>query len=379
MTESIRAKDIAIYIDGRKPETVERVEIDGQSKFLDVFRIPIEKLHFNIRNGRFASELIAREKQLKRKLDPLNRADALEIRSLLLDQNPKETDILKRDLLRHEQLDPGIITHDGAVINANRRMAILSLLYEETRDEKWAFLKVGILSAKVGEQDLWRIEAGLQFGKDFRLEYGPINELLKLREGIECGLDPKDISVSLLGRFDVEGINARLSVLTLIDDFLVYVDRPGEYEIIGQKRLMEKFNSLNGNVLSPLKKKEELSRAELAKLTEVAFAIINNTNLKHWDIRKLVQIARQPDAFNALKKTLPSTPLDAKEEVLVDAFKAADELVEDKKEKDKPGRLIQRALSALQSIDGSSSLLASKEVQQSLHSLITCATALRRP
>ena len=37
------------------------------------------------------------------------------------------------------------------------------------------------------ERDLWRIEAGLQFAKDFRLEYGPVNELLKLKEGLERG------------------------------------------------------------------------------------------------------------------------------------------------------------------------------------------------
>ena len=202
---------------------------------------------------------------------------------------------------------------------------------------------------------------------------------MKLREGIKCGLDPKDISVTLLGRFDDEEIDSRLNVLKLIEEFLEYTGRPGEYEFIGQRRLMEKFKSLNDVVLTSLKKKEDLSRSELASLTEIAFAMINNTDLTHWDIRKLAQIARQSEAYEALKNTLPSQPLEASAEKLVDAFKAADELVEDKKEKDKPGRLIQRALSALKSIDRSSTLLASKEVQNSLDSLITLAGALRRP
>src|SRR5207245_2353888 len=151
--------------------------------------------------------------------------DAKVIQTLLLEQNKKETAELKESLREHGQLEEGIITFDGAVINANRRMAVLSELHQETSDPKFEFLKVARLPKNVDESDIWRIEAGLQFAKDLRLEYGPVNELLKLREGKSKGLSPKQISHFLMGRYSADDVEGRLRVLDLIDSYLEYVGK----------------------------------------------------------------------------------------------------------------------------------------------------------
>jgi hypothetical protein len=103
-----------------------RVMLAGEVHTLNVFRLPIDHLFYNIRNGRFASELLAKEEQIKRKLDAAVDTDAKIIKDLLLSQDRNETAALKQDLLLHGQIDPGIITFDGAIINANRRAAILT-------------------------------------------------------------------------------------------------------------------------------------------------------------------------------------------------------------------------------------------------------------
>lgn len=377
--KSARANDIAAYIKGRETEAnlFERVTVDGKIQTLPVYSIPTGKLYYNIRNGRFAAELQAKEKELKRTLDPHKPSDAALLQKLLLEQNLEETEVLKEDLVRHGQVDPGIITSDGAIINANRRMAVITSLFDETRDPKWEFLKVAILPSTVSEKDLWRIEAGLQFAKDFRLEYGPINELLKLREGIKCGLKPEDISVSLLGRYTPEKVRSRLEVLKLIDSYLESIGRTGEYELIGQERLMEKFNSLNDNVLASLRR-EDYPKTEVARIGEAGFALINKTDRSHWDIRKLAQIARQDTAYKAFKEALPKRPLDATPEQLDDAFQAGAELVEDQKVKDKPEKLLRRALTAVNSIDTSSPLLKTPVVRDLLSKLRAAVTALQK-
>ncbi|MDB5397963.1 MAG: hypothetical protein JWM91_5469 [Rhodospirillales bacterium] len=377
--KSARANEISAYIQDRQPEKnlFERVTVDGKVETLTVYSIPTSKLYYNIRNGRFAAELRAKEKEIKRTLDPHKPADAILIQKLLLEQNDEETEILKADLVRHGQVDPGIITSDGAIINANRRMAVITSLFEETHDPKWEYLKVAILPSAVSEKDLWRIEAGLQFAKDFRLEYGPINELLKLREGINCGLKPEDISVSLLGRYTPDKVRGRLEVLKLIDSYLESIGKSGEYELIGQERLMEKFNSLNDNVLASLKR-EDYKKTELARIGEAGFALIYKTDRSHWDIRKLSQIARQDTAYKAFKDALPKSPLDATPEQLDDAFQAGAELVEDEKEKEKPERLLKRALTAVSSINASSPLLKSPGVRALITKLKDAVAALQK-
>ena len=335
-----------------------------------VYKVPIKYLIFNIRNGRFAAELLQKESELKRKLDATVPADAKIIQKLLLDISPHETEALKKDLAHNGQLDPGVITHDGAVVNANRRMAILSLLYEETHDPKFEYLRVAKLPKDVDEKDIWRIEAGLQFAKEFRLDYSPINELLKLKEGREKSrLSPQEISATLMGRFTANEVTERLAVLKLIESYLEFIGKSGQYHIVQEQRSMEKFNSLQANVITPLRKQRELKEPEIAKLTALAFILINRTDLSHWDIRLLSKIAANSNARAELYRNYDAEKAVSQQSSskLEENFATAKEIYEAKQNQNKPERLLRKALSALQGISDGHGALA----EASLKSLLT--------
>lgn len=373
---SKRAQAISAFTKTNDPEanSGQRIVIHGTPNVYAVYKIPTRLLIFNIRNGRFASELIAKERSLKRNLDPNVVADSKEIQALLLGQNEAETKALREDLKKNGQLDPGIVTFDGAVINANRRMAVLKQLHSETGEDKYAYLRASILPTSVDEKDLWRIEAGLQFAKDFRLEYGPVNELLKLKEGQARGLSNREISASLLGRFSEKDIVERLEVLKLIEGFLVQTNRPGEYQRIN--RNVEKFNSLRSNVIAPLQRKKKATK-DLLLLTETAFALIDKTERSHWEIRSLGKIGESREAFAALKGGLKSTsPLKLKGDALEEAFISAKEVVESEAEDSKPERLLRRAILAVNKISPRSENLKSPEVVALLNELIKATKTL---
>lgn len=365
--DTARAKEIDAYLKDKDPleNSVVRVELSGNIKTLKVYRVPIRVLIFNIRNGRFAAELLEKEEQLKRKIDPTVEQDAKVIQKLLLEQSENETTALKEDLRAHGQLEAGIITFDGAVINANRRMAILKTLFEETRESKFDYLNIARLPQEVDHKDLWRIEAGLQFAKDFRLEYGPVNELLKLKEGQQQGLTPADISKSLLGRYSAKKIVEKLEILKLIDTYLRSIKKPGEYHLI--QRNVEKFNSLQANVVAPLKKKGR-DDSKIANTIEVAFALIHKApDVTHWDIRSLHKIALNEKAESELSPILKDK---SSKETIIEAFTAAKEIAEDSEKKDKPERLVKRALTAIKSISPKSSRLAHANVKAMLRELM---------
>jgi hypothetical protein len=336
----------------------------------DLYRIPIDMLFHNIRNGRFAAELLEREEQLKRgKLDSTKEKDAVEIRKLLLDQNQAETEALRKDIIKNGQLEPGIITFDGAVINANRRLAIMHDLYLTTREDKYKYLMVGILPPGVDEVDLWKIEAGLQFGKDFRLEYGGVNELLKLREGEKRKLSDKDISLALHGRYTEKQVRQKLDILNLIDSYLDFIGKKGEYHLITEGKNLEKFNSLHNNVISPLKNKSTKKKKEIAELTTIAFALIDKTSLTHWDIRQLRDITTNTKADAELRSPFEnripaaSKEIKAAPEKIREGFVTAKEIIENADERDKPERLLKRAKSALDGVNEESDKLKEKEVK----------------
>ena len=111
-----------------------------------------------LNNGkeRLGGQLIGRQ------LDPYQVEDANIIRAILLELDSQKTKDLKNDKHQKGQLEPGVITYDGVVINANRRMAVLSELHKKEPGGKWEHLEAIRLPENVGEKDLWRIEAGLQ-------------------------------------------------------------------------------------------------------------------------------------------------------------------------------------------------------------------------
>lgn len=372
--ETTREKQLDAYLANQsaKDDQKLRLVLKGDPVHLQVYKIPIKYLIFNIRNGRFAAELLQKESELKRKLDAAVPADGQIIQRLLLDLSPAETEALKKDLARNGQLDPGVITHDGAVVNANRRMAILSLLYEETHEAKFEYLRAARLPKDVDEKDIWRIEAGLQFAKEFRLDYTPINELLKLKEGRERSkLSAEDISATLLGRFTPSQVKERLEVLKLIESYLAFIGKSGQYHIVQEQRSMEKFNSLQSNVIAPLKRQGELKESEIAKLLALAFVLINRTDLSHWEIRLLSKIAADSNARAELYRNYDARrPVSEQPRIrLEENFATAKEIYEDQQNKNKPERLLRKALSALQGISDRHAALTEVSLQTILNQI----------
>lgn len=368
--ETTRSKALQGYLKNHPNQLVENqtmhISYAGKVHQHKLYRIPIEMLFHNIRNGRFAAELLEREEQLKRSLDATKEKDAVEIRKLLLNQNEGETLALAKDIKDNGQLEPGIITFDGAVINANRRLAIMHKLFHDTKKDNYRYLMAGILPQGVDEADLWKIEAGLQFGRDFRLQYGGVNELLKLREGEKQGLKPKDISVALLGRFTEKQVEEKLAILNLIDSYLSFIGKPREYHLISEGQDLEKFNSLQKNVIASLIKKHGKKKKDIAELTTIAFSLINKTDTSHWDIRKLKEIAINSKADaelrSAFSNKIPSNIKEVKisKDKISEGFVSAREIIESAEKSTE--RLLKRAKSALEGIDEKSKELKKKEI-----------------
>jgi len=324
--------------------------IGGDKRMLPVYKVSTRLLAYNLRNGRFKAELLAKERELNRELNPLLAPDAELIRGLLLDQDADQTRLLKDDLRKYGQNEPGIITHDGYVINGNRRMAILRALHEEEPTGKFEHLHVQILPERVDKKDLWRIEAGLQLSRDKRLDYGPINDLLKIREGLDAGLSPDEIAAALFGVESADDIKEMDERLKLIDNYLEYAKRPQAYvRIQGQ---VEHFINLQ-SFLKRLKK-ASVGAAEVHRLLLVAFEMLRTGSFGHMDIRRLAEIHRTEDAKKHLLASVQPRPeeemTDTRRAEIKEAFQTAQDYVAIENDATKPERLVDRAERAVSAL-----------------------------
>ena len=205
------------------------VLLHGNKKLLTVYLLPIDLLIYNVRNGRFAAEYKELIKREGGHLQPEKEEEAIKIRELLLNLEPFETKRTSDDLKVRGQWNCGIITEDGYVIDGNRRMSIISKLYDDTGLDKWKYLKVALLKELISPQELWMLEASLQLGKDEIVRYGPINDLLKLREGVNAGLTSKAIIDTLYGYESEEEVKEKLRRLDLIEQYLKFMGIPEKY------------------------------------------------------------------------------------------------------------------------------------------------------
>jgi hypothetical protein len=281
--------------------------VKGRVELLPIYQFRLTDLYYNKANGRIKAEVSAVETQLGRHIDITDDVDKKRIKNLLLSIRRDENEKIREDLKQNGQMQPGIITCDGIIINGNRRHALLEELYSETHEEKFNTLEVQILPSDITKSEVWLIEAGIQLSTPQQLDYSPINHLLKLREGVDSGLDVSVMAQRIYG-IDESRLERDLARLKLIDEYLEhYLLKPGHYHLIDG--LAEHFIDLQ-NILEWLEKPKGPVRRDwypnledINELKLVAFHYIR-AKFAHLRIRDLRDLFCRKSAWDDLRNSL---------------------------------------------------------------------------
>ena len=237
---------------------------------MQVYNIPLDHLIYNIKNGRFAAEYEELKNKKGRELNSEKSEDRIEIQKLLISLDPKQSMILEKDVRKYGQREPGVCTHGGQVINGNRRMSVIENIFES--DSNYNELMVARLPPNISPIDLWKIEAGIQLSRKTQLDYGPINTLLKFKEGIDAGLTALQITKELYGDFTEEEIKEKLEILSLIVSYL---------DFIGERNNFKKVEGITEHFTDFRKTLENLKRVftnpnDIQKIKRFAFQLIHD-------------------------------------------------------------------------------------------------------
>lgn len=374
--QSKRAKQVEAYIESHKTcaKGKQKVEINGKIELLESYLLPISLLQYNHNNRRFNLEIQEYEEHIKRTLDPTDKDDLKKIKELLL-QDETEAKKLKDDLEQlGEQREVAAITYDGVVINGNRRMAIIEELHEKY-PAKWTELWAVRLPEDISEKDLWKIEAGLQLSKEKVADYGPVNNLLMIKEGKKAGLTYAEIAASMYG-WSEKQVKTDLERLNLIETFLQFFGQPNNYGLIKKFRLHEHFIDLQKGLVERLNAAGAPKKDILNKMI-VIFAYLRqhiiepDFNITHIDVRNQCKALLDNEAYYALTdsfeeyKDIKQVPVDK----LSDNLDRAVDVKKNRDARDKPVKLIERAIAALKSIDKNGPHYKKDDVKKKLKEL----------
>ncbi len=364
------------------------LEIEGEIIKEDTFKLPISLLRYNVENGRLAMEVLDERNTLGRPLDTKNPEDSKRIRGLLLDLDKNKTEELRKDLVRVGQEQPGVISSDGTVINGNRRMAVFQHLHEnEDASGKWDRLEVIVLPKHISEAQLWKIEAGLQLSQSKVAEYHPVNELLKIKQGLAAGLSEKQIADVLFGR-TIEQVKDGIERLKIIESFLKFFGQPRNYGLIKRFGLHEYFINIQKFIL---KEADKYGVQEKTKRLEMTFALIKShvlaqadkdadiKGLSHFAIRELGKIYQHNKAYlqfqSAFEGSKDIQQIDP--ESALEGFRGARDVLELDAESNKPKKLLDKAIRAIESIDPQSIKGQEKDLKVGIEKLLRMVQSLK--
>ena len=368
----------------------------GTTRTEIVYRIPLDYLVYNKYNGRIGSDVLSYEKQNGALNAELNDDKAI-IEKFLYESKVDRNKTTMDSLFKNGQQRYGIVTSDGTIVDGNRRAMLLNRLFHKRDElgysyeevEKCKYFLAIILPDDAEEKDIQQLETIYQMGEDDKLDYNPIEKYLKCKELKRLDFSEEDIA-GFMGEKPSQ-IKEWLSILDLMEDYLKEYDYEGIYTRL--EKTEGPFVDLE-NYLDSYKKRGANVRnadwaytdSDISDLKLVCFDYIR-ARYEGKEFRDIAKTGKDGsiffykdlwDAF--LRQHQENTPTDTQtvEELrkdyptedlstllrkrdkdwtdnaigqLTGNLKRFSQKLGDKRASNKPGELIERALSALQAVD----------------------------
>lgn len=208
------------------------VMIGNKLHQLEVFNVKNDIPKFRLQNGRIRHQI------LKLMSDPATK-------EILKDETSEAAqDLIAKQLeplLKEKNLDslmqksgvqqsPLLLTHDGIVVNGNRRLA-----YMRSVDFADGYVEVARLPEGTDDLEIRNIELTLQMAEEGKSEYAWINQILTIRDDMREGMTEKQLIDAMVGHKPAD-VRKMIRMVSLIDDFLKRRGTPEDYSAIGDQK-----------------------------------------------------------------------------------------------------------------------------------------------
>ncbi|MEI6566950.1 MAG: hypothetical protein WCR20_09745 [Verrucomicrobiota bacterium] len=246
-------------------ETPERRSLlwDDSSLHLIVVNLPLDIVYLNPNSHRIKSQLTAHPDREAIHSAPFSESSQKSIADLLKATDGYED--LKINLQELGQREPGVITREGVLINANTRAVALRAL--GATHLRTMVLPPGATTSQINE-----LELRLQVARDYRQDYSFTNRLLLSKDCQEAGWTESRIGKEVFGTTGtdasrIEKVRRDLRLLAMIDELITVSG--GKYTL---PNFDDKFIALEelDRDYEELKKSDTTAALELRAARQVA-------------------------------------------------------------------------------------------------------------
>lgn len=249
------------------PVSTKKLSIQGQTKTFDVYRVPIEYLIYNKKNGRIAtyvSQFIDEGKEFPE--DDINAFNNI-IEKYIEQSNPDALKRTKANIKIMSQTEPAVIMANGIVLDGNRRFTSLRQLSREGAGAEFSFLEAVILeSGTYSDKDIKRLELNLQHAIESKVDYNPIDRLVDIYRDLieEEVFTPQEYSRET--QLSLTKVNEEIEIAKLMIEYLEYIKQPKKFYIARQQKIDGPIREV-----AKIIKSKKVDDSQIEEIKEVLF------------------------------------------------------------------------------------------------------------
>jgi len=230
-------------VTSRESYSFKELTYKKRRKKLPVYEIPIEFLIFNQYNGRIGTYVKTYEKQYGSINSATPEGEKI-IVNFLWESKENRNKETKKDIEKNGQMEYGIVTKDGIIIDGNRRCMILKKIAKERHDSPTYFLAVVLEDTfEDNPKEIRKLETTYQMGVDEKVDYNAIEKYLA------CKDLSSDFTNEAIGRMMGENpskIKEYLEILELMEKYLKQYGYEGMYTRLNEETVEGPFVDLRG-------------------------------------------------------------------------------------------------------------------------------------
>jgi hypothetical protein len=176
-----RVQELLSDINKYPPERHETklIHLTTGPTYCEVIQMRADEVLLNHRSHRIRSELEGDPQWVELRSDPTSE-EAQRIIEQYVRHARTESEFteLMESLQREGQTEPGVMTHDGVLVNANTRAVAMREMHDPDRQN----LRVAVLPKTIQADEIGLLELRLQMQKELKVDYSLTNELLFIEE-----------------------------------------------------------------------------------------------------------------------------------------------------------------------------------------------------
>jgi hypothetical protein len=226
-----------------KPYSFKELNYKNTPCKLPVYEIPTEYLIFNQYNGRIGTYVKTYEKQ-NGTIDAETDEGEKIIYNFLLESKKKRNLETQKSIVANGQLEYGIVTKDGIIIDGNRRCMLLKKIAKENKQATSHFRAV-ILDDTLNNapKEIRELETTYQMGVDEKVDYNAIEKYLKCKDLKE---DFSEEQIAKMMGEQPSDIKNYLTILELMDEYLKRLGCSEIYTRLDEETVEGPFVDLRG-------------------------------------------------------------------------------------------------------------------------------------